>query len=154
MHKALTLFAALLFAALPAIADEREAFPGVKALMSEEEYRAAGLDKLSAEELEALDQWLLLYTATEAGTIRQTNEEVQEAEAAHVINASIVGDFNGWTGKTRFRLDNGQLWEQRLPGRVAYNGDERAVEIKKNFFGFYKMKHLASGRSVGVSRIE
>ncbi len=153
MRATLILCSALLLVALPALAD-KEAFPGVQKLMSEEEYRAAGLHKLSAEERQALDQWLLLYTATEAGTIRQTNQEVQEAEASHVINANIVGDFSGWSGNTLFRLDNGQLWRQRLPGKVAYNGDGRAVEISKNFFGFYKMTHIDSGRSVGVSRVE
>ena len=45
-------------------ADER--FPGIEKLMSEEEFRAAGLDKLSPAEREVLDRWLLRYTAGDA----------------------------------------------------------------------------------------
>lgn len=144
----------LIFLTLPTLSAANEGdFPGVQELMTEEEYKATGLDKLSSEERKALDAWLLQYTATEAPEMLITSEDVQEAEASHVITANIKQPFNGWDGDTVFYLDNGQVWRQRLGGRVAYQGDDTAVEIKKNFMGFYKLHHLASGRSVGVSRV-
>ena len=52
-----------------------------------------------------------------------------------------------------FYLDNGQIWKQRLRGRHVYNGDDTRVVIKKNFMGFYKLTHLATGKSVGVKLV-
>ncbi|PLW70801.1 hypothetical protein [Pseudohalioglobus lutimaris] len=131
-----------------------EAFPGIEKLMSSEEFKAAGLDKLSEAERTALNAWLLHYTATEAPTMLITNEDVKEVEAKHVIQANVKPPFKGWDGNTVFYLDNGQVWRQRLNGRVVYQGEDTAVEIKKNFLGFYKLYHVASGRSIGVSRVK
>ena len=128
-------------------------FPGIEALMSEQEYRAAGIDKLSDAERASLNAWLIQYTVGEAPVLRQTNTEVKEAEQSLTIEASIKQPFNGWSGKTVFKLDNGQLWRQRLDGRYSYKGEDTQVVIKKNFFGFYKMTLVSTGAAVGVSRI-
>jgi len=129
-------------------------FPGIEALMSPDEYRAAGIDKLSPAEREALNQWLISYTVEEAPVMRRNNEEVKEAEKSIQISATINQPFSGWSGKTVFHLDNGQIWRQRLEGRYAYNGENTDVIIKKNFFGFYKMTLTATDSSIGVSRIK
>ncbi len=131
-----------------------EEFPGVRNLMTPEEYRAAGLEKLSPEELESLNKWLIRYTAGDSATLRRSNEEVRKAEENLTIQANITGDFTGWTGETTFKLDNGQVWRQRIGGRFKYSGGERAVEIRKNFLGFYMMTHLESGKTVGVTRVD
>ncbi|MFT6052229.1 MAG: hypothetical protein ACI9B9_001878 [Halioglobus sp.] len=128
-------------------------FPGVKALMSEDEYRAAGMEKLSDAERTALNAWLITYTVGEAPVLRKNNTEVREAEKSLTIEASIKQPFSGWSGKTVFTLDNGQRWRQRLEGRYSYNGKNTEVVIRKNFFGFYKMTLVSTGAAVGVSRI-
>lgn len=151
MRYSLIILLALAFTSATAGADD---FPGIEKLMSPEEFSAAGLDKLSAEERQALDSWLIKFTATEAPGLLQTNENVQKVQDAHVIEARVKQPFTGWDGNTVFYLDNGQVWRQRLAGRVVYKGEDSAVEIKKNFLGFYKLHHLASGRSVGVTRIK
>ena len=84
-------------------------FPGVQQLMSPEEFEASGLDKLSDEELKALDQWLLLYTAGEAAVLRSDNTEVRKVAREAEIRSRIQGDFKGWSGETKFRLENGQV---------------------------------------------
>ena len=140
---------------LPLLAAAQEgSFPGVEKLMSPEEYEAAGLDKLTPAEREALNRWLISYTAFEAPVMRRSNEEVKEVEEAFEIRARIVSPFKGWSGKTVFRLDNGQVWRQRLEGRFAYGGDDTEVVIRKNFFGYYRMTHRATGAAVGVTRLE
>ena len=146
-----TLLVLLLLAPLAGIAEET--FPGVEKLMSAEQYEAAGLDKLTPEERRALNSWLVGYTAVEAPVMLRTNEEVRVAEQSHEIHAKLKPPFKGWSGDTVFYLDNGQVWRQRLQGRLPYSGDELDVVIKKNFMGFYKMTHIASGRSVGVSLV-
>ena len=140
------------FVALMAQADDAR-FPGIEKLMSQEEFDSAGLNKLTDAERKALNTWLLRYTATEAPVMLSNNEDVKEVEATHVITANIKPPFKGWSGNTVFYLDNGQVWQQRLKGRVIYQGEDTAVEIKKNLMGFFKLHHLDSGRSVGVSRI-
>lgn len=135
-------------------AADEGAFPGVEKLMSAEEYRAAGLDKLTAAEREALNRWLIGYTIGEAPVIRDKNPQVKKADREQRISARVTGAFKGWSGDTVFRLDNGQVWQQRLDSRFPYNGDEREVVIDRNFLGFYRMTHVASGRAVGVTRID
>lgn len=69
------------------------------------------------------------------------------------INSRISGEFNGWTGRTTFRLDNGQVWQQRRGRRWKITLDNPEVTIKENFLGAYEMEVVAEGRSIGVRRI-
>jgi hypothetical protein len=147
------LAAVLALAAASLAAAQAEDFPGIRELMSPDEYAAAGLDKLSEAERKALDAWLLRYTAGEAETLRNTSEEVREAKQEVRIEARVRAPFEGWSGDTLFHLDNGQVWQQRLDGRFAYNGSEREVVLDKNFFGFWRLTHVATGRRVGVTRL-
>lgn len=144
---------ALLLCLAPLVEAQEKDFPGIEKLMTQEEFRAAGLDKLSPAEREALNQWLIGYTVDDAKTLIHTSEEVKEADQGIRIEASVSEAFKGWYGDTVFRLDNGQIWRQRLSGNFAYHGDDRRVVIEKNFFGYFKLTHVATGRSVGVSRI-
>jgi hypothetical protein len=132
---------------------EGSAFPGIQQLMSEQEFRAAGLHRLSDEERAALNRWLVNYTVQEAPELLRSNEEVRAAEDAIRIEASIKPPFSGWSGDTLFHLDNGQVWQQRLRGRYFYNGEDTAVVIEKNLLGFYKMTLQNSGKSIGVTRV-
>ena len=145
------LTAGLLLVAATAPAEED--FPGIEKLMSAEQYRAAGLDKLSPAERAALNEWLITYTAVEAPAMLRDSETVKEVEQSHEIEASINPPFEGWSGDTVFHLDNGQVWRQRLRGRHVYRGDDTRVVIKKNVFGFYRLTHLATGKSVGVKQV-
>ncbi len=128
--------------------------PDIKKLMTAEEYFAAGMDKLNDQEREALNQWLLRYTANEAPLMRKKSKAVKKVAADTTIKANILPPFKGWDGKTVFRLDNGQIWKQRNSGRRIYKGDDYRVEIKKNMLGFYQLKLLASGATVGVKRVK
>jgi len=151
MRRLALLLVLSVVAPAPALAEED--FPGIRKLMSAEEYRAAGLGKLSEAERKALDRWLLRYTAGEAETLRNTSEEVREMKQEARIEARVRAPFEGWSGETVFRLDNGQVWRQRIDNRFFYRGEERDVVIDKNFLGFWRLTHVASGRSVGVTRI-
>lgn len=138
----------------PVLSAFGEEFPGVEALMTEEEFNDAGLDKLSAEERKALDKWLIRYTVSEAPILVETNEEVQQAEKELEITSTLVLPFNGWSGNTRFRLENGQVWKQRRRGNYAHHGEDLRVSISKNFMGYFKMTLVSNGKSVQVSRVE
>lgn len=92
--------------------------------MSAEQFRAAGLDKLSPSELASLNAWLQ-GTVEQAAT--QVREQAMEAGRQEVIVqnrgflsfgsnepilASLPGRFNGFAKGRQYTLDNGQVWEQ------------------------------------------
>ncbi|EAQ96410.1 hypothetical protein [Congregibacter litoralis] len=128
-------------------------FPGFKKLMTVEEFENTGLDKLSGKELDALTEWLIQYTAGDAQVLQATSE-VREAKKNYEVRSRIVGDFSGWTGKTIFRLENGQVWKQRLSGRYPYRGPANPeVIINKNWAGFFKMTLVDVDKSIGVTQV-
>lgn len=145
-------FTVLLILVTSHLAQAADEFPGVRALMSEAEFVTTGLEKLSPAELEALDAWLLRYTAGDAELLQEMNTEVRAAQEAFEIVSRIEGDFTGWSGNTVFTLANGQVWQQRLRGRYLYEGPPNPeVRIDRNRLGFYRLTVVETGRRVGVS---
>jgi len=136
---------------LPALAAEQS--PDVNLLMTPEDFSASGLDKLSESERAHLSEWVARYRMgmLEGPAPPKTPEERSE-ERKILIEAKVI-EFQGWSGSTIFRLDNGQVWKQRLPGKLRYSGGDSVVVIKQNSMGYYQMKHTATGRVVGVKRI-
>ena len=148
----ITLLLTLLFS-IEAWADEKP-FPGIQGLMSSAEFSAAGLEGLSVEELEALNAWLVRYTAGEAAILRVDNKEVREASKDFELHSRITGNFRGWSGETLFRLENGQIWRQRLRSRYAYIGPSNPeIRITRNWMGFYKLTVVETGKGVGVTLV-
>ncbi len=81
-------------------------------------------------------------------------EPVRDSDTpGNELHAQVVEPFRGWSGKTVFRLDNGQVWRQRIAGRYTYTGDDNRVVIRKNSWGFYEMTLVAEDRTVGVARV-
>lgn len=144
-------FAALFLLSVVAHAADDDAFPGVEQLMTPDEFREAGLDKLTAEEQDALNRWLIQYTGRDAAVLQRSNEAVREAKRTASIESAITGPFTGWSGDTVFSLENGQVWQQRLEGRYRYDGPPNPrVRIERNFLGFYRLTLIEANRTVGV----
>lgn len=198
-----------------------EAEAGIRALMSAEQYRAAGLDRLSPEQREYLYRWLQQYAGKAAAppsatstaaqpaavaaatpsaapvqaapepapppgpAVRETaapppgnstaappgdagqpivtaadenfgfpDPPVDHGEPANQLHATVLEPFRGWSGKTLFYLDNGQVWKQRSSGRHTYTGEDNRVVIYENRFGFFEMRLIAADRSIGVKRVK
>lgn len=152
-----TVYASLAFGLLLAPTVTAEAPPDVRALMTADEFNAAGLERLSPSELEALNRWLLRYTGKQASELRQhseiVKEEVQKVEQEG-IRTRIAGEFHGWDGDTLFRLENGQVWKQRLPGKWYYRANAPEVELSKNLMGYWMLRVVDADRAVGVTRID
>ena len=74
------------------------------------------------------------------------------------IEARLVGDFTGWTGTTKFALDNGQVWQQTRNYIRNYEPrdpiPQPKVTITRSFAGSYKMRVEGVRRIVQVRRIE
>ena len=70
------------------------------------------------------------------------------------FEATLVGDFTGWRGKTVFRLDNGQIWRQRSSSQYRHRGNDQRVKFDKNWMGGWEMTVVSSGKSVLVSKVK
>lgn len=144
--------------------DEESSPPDVETLMSAEDFQASGLDKLSEAERAHLSEWVERYRegAVIGPTVqkppsRMTEEEreVMKAEQEAQIFAKVLPSFRGWSGKTVFRLDNGQIWQQRMATQsFRYTGSSSEVVISRNMLGGYVLEHVESGRSALVKRVD
>lgn len=114
MPRLLVLAAAL--AALPAFAAQ----PPIQQQMSPEEFKAAGLDKLSAEELARLNGWLGRTIEVETEKAATAAKKQVEADgrgfwdfgSAEPIASTLVGEFRGFGRGGTYTLANGQVWKQ------------------------------------------
>ncbi len=127
--------------AKPAGAAREEMPESIQQMMTPEEFKAAGLSKLSPDELQKLDAWLQGY--------RQVTEQKAEKKATarasrtkmDLIVSRVDGQFNGLTGRTIIRLEDGTVWKQanaddRYRPKVT---DHPAAAVIHGVFG-YKMQ--------------
>jgi len=100
----------------PAWAAEEVLTGSIQKLMSPEEFKAAGLDKLSHEELEKLNAWLQGYReATEKVTEKKTEKRVAASQSFfhhEPIVSRVDGSFAGLKGHTLIKLEDGTVWKQ------------------------------------------
>jgi hypothetical protein len=122
-------------------------------MMTAEEFRAAGLEKLSSEELKNLNAWLQGYrqTAETKAAEKATAEATQKAAKESVAKldktlSRVDGEFKGLTGHTVIKLEDGTVWKQanaddRLKAQVTYHPP---VAVMHGVFG-YKMRVVGTG---------
>jgi hypothetical protein len=128
----------------PARAAEPEMSGSIKEVMSPEEFKAAGLNKLSADELQKLDAWLQGYrqVTEQAAEKKATAKASAESHAKMDLLVSRVdGSFQGLNGRTIIRLEDGTVWKQanaddRYRSKVT---DHPAAAVIHGVFG-YKMR--------------
>lgn len=149
--------ALILLAAMGTVAAQNQS-PTLEERMSQAEFRAAGLDKLSPEELQRLNVWLQSHgggATTKYVTASGAPVFYPDSVERGVIETRITGAFTGWRGKTVFKLDNGQEWQQSESGQVAPGEfDNPAVKIKPMLLGSWLMVVDGCGCSVRVQRIK
>lgn len=154
----------------------------LRELMGEQVYRESGVESLSAEQLRVLERWILdqahapdsaartpkesgqgshAETPQQAVTTAPAAETPPSREPARrepdetptLIRSRIDGHFDGWRRNgTLFRLQNGQIWEQRQPGTFVTSLESPEVIIRENRFG-HTMEVVEIGRKVHVRRV-
>jgi hypothetical protein len=106
----------ILGSARPAWAAEEVLSGSIKEMMSPAEFKAAGLNKLSSEELEKLNAWLQGYReTTEKVTEKKTEKRVAASQSFFhhdPIVSRVDGSFAGLKGRTLVKLEDGTLWKQ------------------------------------------
>jgi len=133
--------------------------------LTDDPARLACYDRLAAELVElglpaeaaaAAPAAAARQAAPQAAPAPEQQFGLQERADADIesVTAMVVGGFNGWDGKTRFELDNGQVWEQSAPGRFGYGGPDRAVVIRRGMLNSFLLSPEGLNRSVRVQRIK
>jgi len=125
----------------PVGAAPEEMSGSIQQMMTPEEFKAAGLDKLSPDELQKLDAWLQGYrTVTEKKATEKATARAERTKMDLIVSR-VDGTFNGLTGRTLIRLEDGTVWKQanaddRYRPKVT---DHPAAAVIHGVFG-YKMQ--------------
>ena len=132
-------------------------FSSLEERMSQGEFDAAGLDKLSAEELASLNAWLrganIGSNATPAASSDRTGF-LPGSDMPDLIVSKINGTFKGWSGNTTFHLDNGQVWQQAEPSTLAgVSLESPEVRSKAGMVSGWYLKVEGYNKQVKVRRI-
>jgi hypothetical protein len=129
---------------------------GLQQRMSSDEFKAAGLDKLSPQELANLDNWLSAHGKVTTKMVDASGKPVFYADKAKrsKINAHIAGHFDGWHGNDQFVLDNGQAWKQvGSDAPACMTSDNPAVKVKPSLMGNWLMYVDGCNGDVHVERV-
>ena len=154
-----------------------EGFSTLEEQMTGKEFTGAGLDKLTPDELAALNAWIrkrslatldapASATATAAtaaaSSAAETTDEDQRGfrtekkdEDRSPITSRIVGKFNGWDGQTVFKLENGMIWEQADNDKFYIREVENPVAvIEPGIFGTWRLHIEGYNSKCRVERIQ
>mgnify|MGYP003674835857 CR=1 FL=1 len=126
--------------------------PDIRELMTAEEFAASGLSRLSDEEFDVVNRWLLRYSGQAVAGENSASPAVQGLDS-YTVRSRIDGEFTGWNGPTRFPLKNGQVWETKSTRRYSYTATDPEVEITRNWIGSYRLRVLDTDKSINVKRI-
>ena len=155
-NTALVLFA---LAGSTAFAQE---FSTLEERMSAKEFKAAGLDKLSPEELAQLNSWLSQEVGQVAGAAAPAVAEDRRGfensgNNYDDIETRIDGKFTGWDGREgRFVLTNGQVWQSVDPSSRlrGVDLDSPVVKIEAGAFGAWFLSLEGYNTRVRVKRVK
>lgn len=162
----------LTFLVLIVSATAQSSFPGLKAVLSEAEWKRAGLDRLTPDELGVIDAALIRH---QSGTNAQAQAEITKIRAAAAPTSPASPGFmqrfglplfddsdwrampplkakvTKWEGGNRFRLDNGQVWEGSEP--ITYNLPGKEIEIQARPHGQFALVVEGMNTTLRVMRL-
>lgn len=138
--------------ARPAVA----APPPLEDSLSHNEFIRAGLDRLSPEQLAALNALLAeRMTCNPRAERNQAGSDAIARDRNVTIRARLVGDFTGWDDGTVLTLDNGQRWRvmEDEPYRTARITAPEVV-IERGILGGWVLTLAGSKDIVHVAPVE
>ena len=130
--------------ALALVAGTAQAAPPIQQQMTPEEFHAAGLDKLSPEELSRLNTWLGRTIDTETAKaaadakkkVVDDNRGFWNFGSDEPIVTTMPGAFPGFRKGQVFTLANGQVWRQTDSEELdGVRGTDLQVKIKPSLVG-------------------
>ena len=151
-------------------------FPGLKAVLSAVEWKRAGLDRLSPDEIGVIDAAIIRHEAgvtsllqTELTTARESaaSAPATTVEQKHswlqrfglpVLNDSdwrslppLKAKVVAWESANRFKLDNGQVWEGSQP--ITYELVGKSIEIQARPNNHYDLVVEGKNTTLRVIRL-
>ena len=126
-----------------------QSFSSLEERMSAADFRRAGLDKLSDEELAALNDWLSRHATEGPSTAPQTDTTgfpsagfFSSEPGSDRIVSNIVGSFSGWNGAgDLITLANGQVWRVTDSStRLRVQLSAPRVTIERNALGGWQLR--------------
>jgi hypothetical protein len=127
--------------------------------MDKETAISTGIYKLSKEERAKLSKWL---NHSQEETVKQQKKanmgfraNSQSDKDRVDIHSSVAGEFNGWHGRTTFKLENGQVWKQ-MDKSIFYipKRNNPDITIKPKILGSWSLSVDGYSRAVKVKRIK
>ncbi len=70
------------------------------------------------------------------------------------IESRVVGEFKNLRLGTRFKLENGQVWQQTGQTNRTYRATNPKVEIKEGFMNSYRMRLEGLNARIRVRRVK
>jgi hypothetical protein len=143
--------------ALPAAAFAADQYVPLQQRMTPEEFKAAGLDKLSPDELTNLDNWLSGHGKVITKVVDQSGIPVfyGKGEKPGPITARVQGNFSGFNGHGQYALDNGQVWQQADTSKIScMSSDSPKVTIRRSLMGNWMMSVDGCNDTTSVKRIK
>lgn len=148
-----------------------DGFSSLEEQMTGKEFTAAGLDKLTPAELDALNGWIRSHSLGTLATAKSPTAEPRpqstiaggdlrglpsdDGEDDSPIRSPIVGDFNGWDGQTIFKLENGMIWVQDDRDKFYVRNLENPVAvIERGMFGTWHLHVEGYRDDCKVKRIQ
>lgn len=160
------VFIALLLLTTSLTVIAAEGFSSLEEQMTGKEFDAAGLKKLSPQELTELNTWIrqhslaTLATATAATTTSETSapkkkDGKKDGGERTTVTSKLIGTFTGWDGQTVFKLENGMIWAQK--GKKKFHSKEIAnpvVTVEPGMFGTWRLNVEGVDKECKVVRIQ
>lgn len=143
--------------AVPAVSFAADQYVPLQQRMTPDEFKAAGLDKLSPDELKNLDGWLSGHGKSVTKMVDESGKPVfyPTSEKAGPIAAHVQGHFIGFNGNGQFTLDNGQVWQQADGTKIAcLSADNPKVTIRRSLMGNWMMAVDGCNDNATVRRVK
>ena len=152
-----------------------EGFSSFEEQMTGKEFSAAGLNKLSQQELDVLNDWIRRHSLATLDTPKSglvtgypeddqhdsksededEDEDEEKKKERTTITSTLVGNFGGWDGQTVFELENGMIWAQADKGKFYTKDVKNAVVIvEPGMFGTWRLHIEGFDEDCKVKRIQ
>ncbi|WP_045767763.1 hypothetical protein [Xanthomonas albilineans] len=162
----LLLCAALAVSTMPAHA-QRNVSGDLQTQMSPQAFKAAGLDKLSPQELATLNAWLQGNLAKETTAALENAKEEGRREVIsknrgffdfgtkEPIESTLAGEFTGFAKGRHYLLANGQEWEQTEPASLpGVHRSAPKVKIVPGIMGVWYLQIDSYNTRAKVRRVK
>jgi len=110
----LPLTLSLLILTMPLLAAAQQRYVPIEQRLSREQLQATGLDTLSAQQRQLLNQLLSNEQAVVEERVEKSARShlagLLDRKQAEPVRAAIKGEFRGWVAGSVIELDNGQRW--------------------------------------------